>query len=344
VTVQAFLAELRARDVRVWADGDRLRCNAPADALTPALHEQLRARKPEMLAFLHSAQVLGQRHRAIVPLQSRGARAPVFGVPGHNGDVFCYLGLAAHLVADEQPLYGLQPPGLDGVSEPLTRIEEIAAYFAAQIRAFHPTGPCVIAGFCAGGAAAFELGRHLLRDRRHVIVALLGAPYLTRYGRLPGIWDEIAGGALTMATTVARHGRALWSLRGTARLRYVSDKLRFRRRPVAPDPVLVMRGRVERATVAALRRYTPRPFMGRLCLFVPCREWVRSGDQPLRWRALAPRTELFYGPEGCTRDTMLHDPYAGSFAGLLRQCASAFPDTAPVAPPQRPGFSAQCAG
>src|SRR2546427_7475953 len=35
---------------------------------------------------------------------------------------------------------GLQPPGLDGRSEPLTRVEDLAAYFAAQIRTFHPNG------------------------------------------------------------------------------------------------------------------------------------------------------------------------------------------------------------
>ena len=37
--VPALLAELRSRDIHVWADGDRLRCNAPADVLTPELRD-----------------------------------------------------------------------------------------------------------------------------------------------------------------------------------------------------------------------------------------------------------------------------------------------------------------
>jgi thioesterase domain-containing protein len=75
------------------------------------------------------------------------------------------------------PFYGLQPPGLDGQGAPLTRIEDLAAYFAAQIRAFHPSGPCIVTGFCAGGMTAFELGRQLERAGTPVsLVALFGRP------------------------------------------------------------------------------------------------------------------------------------------------------------------------
>ena len=64
-----------------------------------------------------------------MPLQAQGRGAPVFGVPGHNGDVFCYRALAREL-GDEHPFFGLQPPGVDGQRAPLTRVEDIAAYFA----------------------------------------------------------------------------------------------------------------------------------------------------------------------------------------------------------------------
>ena len=158
--VPTFLAELRSRDVEVWADGDHLRCAAPAGVLTPDLRDQLQQRKSEILEFLRSAKELAQQQRAIVPLQPHGTRTPMFGVAGHNGDVFCYRALVQHL-GEDQPFFGLQPPGLDGRSEPLTRVEDLAAYFAAQIRTFHPNGPCIITGFCAGGGVAFELGRQL---------------------------------------------------------------------------------------------------------------------------------------------------------------------------------------
>ena len=107
---------------------------------------------------------------------------------------------------------------------------------------------------------------------------------------------------------------------------YIAERLRNRKaqsaadRPAAPDAVLVQRARVERATIAAARRYTPGHFAGRISLFLPCKAWVRSGLEPLRWRSVAHDTAEFFGPDGCKGDTMLREPYAPAFADLFRQC------------------------
>jgi hypothetical protein len=111
--VSDFLAELGRKDIHVWGDGERLRCNAPEGALTPDLRHQLRDRKGEILEFLRAAEAVARQQPAIVPLQPRGARTPIYGVPGHPGDVFCFSDLVKRL-GDDQPFYGLEPPGLDG--------------------------------------------------------------------------------------------------------------------------------------------------------------------------------------------------------------------------------------
>ena len=77
MSVLPFLAELYAQDIHVRADGARLRCNAPAGMLTPALVEQLQRRKDEIMEFLRSTEALTHRHRAIVPLQPRGTGMPI---------------------------------------------------------------------------------------------------------------------------------------------------------------------------------------------------------------------------------------------------------------------------
>ncbi len=203
--VSALLEELRSRHVQVWADGDQLRCSAPAGVLTPELRAQLRQRKGDILAFLRSAEAFAQQQRAIVPLQPRGPRVPVFAVPGHSGDVFCYRALAQHL-GDDQPFFGLQPPGVDGQSEPLTCVEDLAAYFAAQIRAFRPAGPYVIAGYCAGGTIAFAVARHLLQHGAAIsFVALFTSPYPTWYRVLPQLRQRFAH----QVERVREHARAL---------------------------------------------------------------------------------------------------------------------------------------
>lgn len=319
--VATLLAALRDRDVQLWADGERLRCSAPPGTLTLELREELRRHKAGILAFLRSAGSLARQQRAIVPLQPRGSRPPLFAFGGHNGDVFCFRALAQHL-GEDQPFFGLQPPGLDGQAEPLARVEDLAAYFSAEIRAFRPNGPYGIVGYCAGGTIAFELARQLLRDGFALsTVALFGAPYPTWYRRLPQCRKRLTA----QLARLLKHARELALLPAGERWAYLAGKLPGRQRSPVPanqgalDPVLAHRARVADATFAALRRYVPSPFAGQLALFLPCREWARSRELPLRWRAVAERAEEYFGPDGCTGDMMLREPYAPTFAALFRR-------------------------
>jgi thioesterase domain-containing protein len=328
VNTAAFLATLRGRDIQVWAEGGQLRCSAPPGALSIEFREALRQRKADILKFLDTAKSLASQQRAIIPLQPRGTRTPIFAVAGHNGDVFCYRTLVQYL-CDEQPFFGLQPPGLDGQSQPLRRVEDLAAYFAAQIKAFRPEGPYVIAGYCAGGATAFELAQQLIRDGSTInAVALFGAPYATayRFGSQMRLRFE------TGWARVSRHARALASLSGAQRRAYVIEKLNLvlpsnrgdgseskienQKSKISPE-VLAQRIKVQRATFAALARYTPRHFPGRLVLLLPCKAWAHSSRQPLRWRTVAERVDEHYGPDDCHTDVMLLEPNAQVFAEMF---------------------------
>ena len=317
--VPALLAELRRRDVRLWADGDRLRCTAPAGVLTPELRNQIQQRKTEILELLRSAETLAQQQRAIVPLQPHGTRVPVFAVAGHNGDVFCYRALTQHL-GDDQPFFGLQPPGLDGHSEPLTSIEDLAAYFAAQIRAFRPDTPYVIAGYCAGGTIAFELAQQLLKQGAEIrFIALFASPYPTWYRLVPQVRHRL----VRQMERVSRHAQALISRQSAERRVYLMDGLRRRNaereadRLAASDPVMVLRVQLEEVTLRAVRNYAPRHFAGSVKLFLPGRRWLR--DVLLRWRPLAQTIEEYSGPEDCMGDRMLLEPHVSTIADLFRR-------------------------
>ncbi len=52
MTINEFLSHLRKLDIKIWADGDRLRLNAPKGVLTPDLQAELAERKAEILVFL----------------------------------------------------------------------------------------------------------------------------------------------------------------------------------------------------------------------------------------------------------------------------------------------------
>lgn len=328
----AFLETLRGRDIQVWAEGGQLRCSAPPGALSIEFRQELRQRKADILKFLDTAFSLARQQRAIIPLQPRGTRTPVFAVAGHNGDVFCYRTLVKYL-GDDQPFFGLQPPGLDGQSQPMTRVEHLAAYFAAQIREFQPEGPYILAGYCAGGSIAFELASQLLRSGSKIkLIALFGAPYATAYRLASQVRLRIE----TEWARISRHASALTSLSGVERIAYIREKLKLvvpskgdlerESQPGNPksevtDEVLARRIKVQRATFSALARYTPGHFSGNLALFLPSLSWARSSRRPLRWRSVADRAEEYYGPNDCHTDVMLLEPYARTFAELFaRHC------------------------
>jgi hypothetical protein len=138
----------------------------------------------------------------------------------------------------------------------------------------------------------------------------------------------------TQWARVSRHFRALVSLSGAQRRSYVLEKLRVvlpsnrdrdseskieNRKSKISSEVLAQRINVQRATFAALARYTPTHFLGRLVLLLPCRAWAHSSRQPLRWRSVAEYVEEHYGPDDCHTDVMLLEPHARNFAELFEQ-------------------------
>src|SRR5207253_5146076 len=63
----------------------------------------------------------GNRWPTLVPLRRGGSRPPVFLLHGHDGELLYYRGLARSF-GPEQPVYGVQPVGLDGRERPFLGI------------------------------------------------------------------------------------------------------------------------------------------------------------------------------------------------------------------------------
>ncbi|MEL6468400.1 MAG: amino acid adenylation domain-containing protein [Cyanobacteria bacterium J06623_4] len=51
-SIETFLASLSRQQVKLWVEGDRLRCSGPEEILTETLYAELKDRKPEIVAFL----------------------------------------------------------------------------------------------------------------------------------------------------------------------------------------------------------------------------------------------------------------------------------------------------
>jgi thioesterase domain-containing protein len=318
MTTVELLARLRARDARLWIEQDRLRCSAPTGALSAELKAAMATRKDEIIALLRHAEALKHGWSAIVPLKAEGRRPPLFAIPGHNGDVFCYRPLAGHLDPD-QPLLGVQPPGLDG-GDLFRSIDELARHAVRQIRQHRPYGPYLIAGYCTGGTVAFEVARQLVAQGQQVpLLAIFGSPYPPLYR-----WRSLARiRAGELAARARRHLRALTSGSLADAAAYIKRRARRRQDERAVhaeqlhNPARQNRRRVERATTAAVRRYHVRPYPGRIDYFLPSEAARFLGGLPQQWQAAAGSLREHVGPDDCALAVMLREPHVAGMAEEL---------------------------
>ena len=224
----------------------------------------------EIDAHMHTAD-----WRALVPVQPRGGRRPLFAVPGVGGNVLGYRELA-RLLGPDQPFYGLQSRGLDGQSTPLERIEDIAAAFIEEIRRVQPRGPYTLAGICMGGAVAYEMARQLhAAGEQMATLILLDTPAPTGTGT--AIRSTPPGGSVPTLRFIRRrlglYARTLARLRGRERLGYLRGRLGVISEIVARRDLLrdnrsdLHVQAVADANQAAFRNYRPRPYPGRAVMF-----------------------------------------------------------------------------
>jgi len=97
---------------------------------------------------------------SLVPIKPKGSKMPLYIVHGAGLNVLLFNALAMNM-DEEQPVYGLQAKGLNGIDEPLDVMEEIAANYIAEIVAQNPTGPYALAGYSLGGTIAYEMARQM---------------------------------------------------------------------------------------------------------------------------------------------------------------------------------------
>jgi len=105
------------------------------------------------------------------PLKTTGNRYPLFCIPPAASTAIRFKLLSDYLGVD-QPIYGLEYPGMDGSIQPLSSIPEIAKIFLSDIKEIQPDGPYYLAGMCYGGNVAFEIAQQLFLEGSQV--AFLG--------------------------------------------------------------------------------------------------------------------------------------------------------------------------
>lgn len=116
---------------------------------------------------------------SLVPIKPKGSKMPLYMVHGAGLNVLLFNTLAMNM-ADDQPVFGLQAKGLDGVEDPLETIEEIAAHYIDAIMKQNPNGPYALAGYSFGGIIAFEMAKQFEALGKEVKVLAMFDTYAYR--------------------------------------------------------------------------------------------------------------------------------------------------------------------
>lgn len=129
-------------------------------------------------------------YSSLVPIQPLGDGPAFYCAAGMGGNPLNLRALALQM-GIEQPFYGLQPQGLDGVSESHRTVPEMAAHYISEITAKQPQGPYYLGGYSGGGVVAFEMARQLV-ERGERIGALVFLDSVAPGVELPSLKGKLA--------------------------------------------------------------------------------------------------------------------------------------------------------
>jgi len=205
---------------------------------------------------------------AHVVFHGAGRRRPLFALPGIGGTAaFTFRPLAAELGSD-QPVYGLQLRGLDGLAPPDRTVEEMARYQVANVRRVQASGPYSLIGYSFGGRLALEMAIQL-RDLGESVELLA---MIDTWG--PGFPKVDA-----LPHRLRLHLRELGSRGFLGGFHYIGERARrllgraghavssLRPRRVRSENLEVRLTEIDRITQLASRQYVPRQYSGDMLLF-----------------------------------------------------------------------------
>jgi thioesterase domain-containing protein len=177
------------------------------------------------------------------------------------------------------PIYATQTPGIDGISEPASGVEELAASYLCEIKNVQPQGPYLLIGYSFGGLVMMEIAQRLHKQGDVVgLLAMLDTyPHRTHLSFLQQ-----------------------FPLLGRLALRRVSSharSLRTKQDQQQPESLVdQMRERIHSAESIAWRNYQPRFYPGRIC-FVKAKVPTYYPKNPRAvWDPLAAEFELHTVP------------------------------------------------
>ncbi len=234
----------------------------PADRSTqqPSVADAAPAPLPAPVA----ARVVPRAFRALIRIKTDGDRVPFFCVHGSGGNVLNFRNLA-HAMPREQPFYGLQAYGVDGITRPQATIEAMAEAYLEEIREVQPRGPYLLGGYSGGGIVAFEMAQRLTAAGEEVALLAFVDTFHPRMKvrRVPlsHHLERLRKERLAYLEEVVR--RRVTKVQERWQLRVIEQHVRYG----GTVPLELRELHLVKNFAAATARYRPRPWSGRATLF-----------------------------------------------------------------------------
>ncbi|TVQ52920.1 MAG: amino acid adenylation domain-containing protein, partial [Spirulina sp. DLM2.Bin59] len=254
----------------------------------------------------------------IIPLQKNGDAPPLFCIHAVGGSVLYYSKLLPYLPPN-QPVYGIQARGFDGIEPPLETVEAMAKFYIQAIRNVYPQGPIYVIGHSFGGLVAYEIARQLYAQN--------DPPQFV--GILDAKTPKLAKSRLSWRRGIKTIASNLRQMSNLERKEYLLKTAIwfYRKRKIAADGEYAESLKAKNANMRmfnvlkpnyhAQHAYEPRPYPGDIVVFRATIQSPRSGHDPtLGWQELVEGQIHTHRISG-RHLTMLEEPHVQNLAAAL---------------------------
>jgi FkbH-like protein len=301
---------------------------------------------PTVASFAKLVETKENHFNFLVPLRSTGSRPILFLIPGAGGNVLS-LRLHATALPEDQPVWCLQAPGLDGGAT-VDNVSDMAALYVSAIRSLQSHGPYFLGGASYGGVIALEVAQRLIASDEKIGFLYMNDTYNLAFGRTLSWPVAVYYNVRFLLRRSARHLRQYtkvplteWQSHFKAGLLSLTKHIRGfattvvsgaqnEAQPKAEGPrlaagqekteLLATLERVRDSTQAAVEAYVPSPFPGKITLFRATERMVEPyEDDFLGWGPIAQmgvECEVF---ESDHVNLAQHRDFAPTLTRLLRQ-------------------------
>jgi phthiocerol/phenolphthiocerol synthesis type-I polyketide synthase E len=228
----------------------------------------------------------------LVEIQKGCSQQPLFLMHPVGGHVYIYRDLARCLGSD-QTVYGIQSPAVDGHTEPLSKVEDMATQYIQKLRVLQPEGPYFLGGSSFGGTVAFEMAQQLHALGQEVaLLALIDTP---GPGQMPVFLEEdetailvyILSVGLNISVTID-HLRQMTS---DEQLLYFLEQMKMTDTGIVPNfglRELRHELKIFKVYMKAMRNYVPQTYFGQIVFCLAKERDAYNAQSPeLAWLEVA---------------------------------------------------------